>query len=95
MLELGTLSRIRHQEIGEAVAALRPCPDFVVTVGEDAKLIAAEVEKASIPGRWFAVAEQAATFVQEAVEHFAGPQLLLVKGSRGIRLEEVTRRVTE
>jgi UDP-N-acetylmuramoyl-tripeptide--D-alanyl-D-alanine ligase len=95
MLELGTLSRIRHQEIGEAVAALIPRPDFVVTVGEDAKLIAAEVEKAAVPGRWFATTEQAAVFVRETVEHFAGPQLLLVKGSRGIRLEEVTRRVME
>jgi UDP-N-acetylmuramyl pentapeptide synthase len=66
-----------------------------VTVGEDAKLIAAEVEKTSIPGRWFAAAEQAATFVQKAIQQFAGPQLLLVKGSRGIRLEEVTRRLTE
>jgi UDP-N-acetylmuramoyl-tripeptide--D-alanyl-D-alanine ligase len=95
MLELGTLSQIRHQEVGEAVAALRPRPDFVVTVGEDAKLIAAAVEKTPIPGHWFATAEQAAPFVRETVEQLAGPQLLLVKGSRGIRLEEVTRRVTE
>jgi UDP-N-acetylmuramoyl-tripeptide--D-alanyl-D-alanine ligase len=95
MLELGTLSQTRHKEIGEAVAALMPHPDLVITVGEDAKLIAAEVEKTPIPGRWFAAVEQAATFVREVVEHFTGPQLLLVKGSRGIRLEEVTRRVTE
>jgi len=95
MLELGTLSQIRHQEIGEAVAALTPRPDFVVAVGEDAKLIAVEVEKTTIPVRWFATSEQAATFVQEMVSNFPGPQLLLVKGSRGIRLEEVTRRVTE
>ncbi len=95
MLELGTLSHIRHREIGEAVAMLTPRPDFLVTVGEDAKLIAAEVEKTTVPVRWFATAEQAAAFVRETVEHFAGPQLLLVKGSRGLRLEEVTRRVTE
>jgi UDP-N-acetylmuramoyl-tripeptide--D-alanyl-D-alanine ligase len=95
MLELGTLSQVRHQEIGQAVAALTPRPDMVVTVGEDAKLIAAEVEKTAVPVRWFADAEQAATCVQEAMEQFDGPQLLLVKGSRGIRLEEVTRRVGE
>jgi UDP-N-acetylmuramoyl-tripeptide--D-alanyl-D-alanine ligase len=95
MLELGTLSQVRHQEIGQAVAALTPQPDVVVTVGEDAKLIAAEVEKLAVPVRWFANSEQAATFIQEAVEHFDRPQLLLVKGSRGIRLEEVTRRVAE
>ncbi|MSQ47966.1 MAG: UDP-N-acetylmuramoyl-tripeptide--D-alanyl-D-alanine ligase [Deltaproteobacteria bacterium] len=95
MLELGTLSQIRHQEIGDAVAALRPPPDCVVTVGEDAKRIAAVVEKTTIPSRWFTTSEQAATFVQEMVLDFSGPQLLLVKGSRGIRLEEVTRRVEE
>jgi UDP-N-acetylmuramoyl-tripeptide--D-alanyl-D-alanine ligase len=93
MLELGALSQVRHQEIGEAVAALRPQPDCVVTVGEDAKLIAAAVAKTSIPSRWFAASEQVAAFVQEMVANFSGPQLLLVKGSRGIRLEEVTRRV--
>ena len=95
MLELGPLSQIRHQEIGEAVAALRPHPDCVVTVGEDAKLIAAAVEKTSIPSRWFATVEQAAAFVQETIAHCDGPQLLLVKGSRGIRLEEVTLQVSD
>lgn len=94
MLELGTLSQMRHQEIGEAVAAMQPPPDWVVTVGEDAKLIAAAVEKTSIASHWFAASEQAATFVREMVANFSGAQLLLVKGSRGIRLEEVTRNVS-
>jgi UDP-N-acetylmuramoyl-tripeptide--D-alanyl-D-alanine ligase len=94
MLELGTLSQVRHQEIGVAVAAMQPPPNGVVTVGEDAKLIAAVVEQTSIPSHWFAAAEQAAAFVWEMVANFSGAQLLLVKGSRGIRLEEVTRKVS-
>jgi UDP-N-acetylmuramoyl-tripeptide--D-alanyl-D-alanine ligase len=95
MLELGDLSQLRHQQIGTVVATLIPTPDLVVAVGKDAKLIAAEVEKTLVPVRWFAASDVAATFVREEIERFHGPQLLLVKGSRGIRLEEVAKRVTE
>src|SRR5437867_2123924 len=89
------VSHSRHGEIGEAVAALVPPPDLLVTVGEDAHLIAAAAGRAGIPVRAFAAAEAAAAFVREVVLGFAGPQLLLIKGSRGARLEEVTRCVTE
>ena len=95
MLELGDLSRIRHQQVGAMVATLAPLPDAVVAVGEEARLIAATVEKTPVPVRWFATSDVAATFVRETIESFRGPQLVLVKGSRGIRLEEVTRKVTE
>jgi UDP-N-acetylmuramoyl-tripeptide--D-alanyl-D-alanine ligase len=95
MLELGTVSQLRHREMGAEVAALTPPADLVVAVGEEAKLIASEVEKTSISVRWFASSDAAATFVEETIASFHGPQLLLVKGSRGIRLEEVTKRVTE
>lgn len=95
MLELGALSHSRHREIGKAVTALTSRPDIVVTVGEEARLIAAEVEQTMIPIYSFVTAESAAAFVQETIKDFNGPQLLLVKGSRGVHLEEVTRRVTE
>jgi UDP-N-acetylmuramoyl-tripeptide--D-alanyl-D-alanine ligase len=95
MLELGGLSQIRHREIGEALAHLTPRPDLVVAVGEDARLIAAEAEKASLLVHTFAASAAAAKFVKETIADFDGPQLLLVKGSRGVHLEEVTRRVTE
>ena len=77
------------------VATLVPQPDLVVAVGEDAKLIASEVEKTPVSVRWFAASDTAATFVRETIDNFHGPQLVLIKGSRGIRLEEVTRKVTE
>lgn len=95
MLELGIVSQIRHQEIGAMIATLTPRPDLVVSVGEEAKLMTTEAEKATIPVRWFATSAAAATFVHETIASFRGPQLLLVKGSRGIHLEEVTKRVTE
>lgn len=95
MRELGTLSRGRHQEIGDYLATLSPSVDLLVTVGEDARLIAAEAGQAGIPTRTFAQAEAAAAYVHEVVSAYAGPQLLLIKGSRGVHLEEVTHRVTE
>ncbi len=95
MLELGVLSQVRHQEMGAEVAVLAPRPDLVVLVGEEAKLIAAAVEKTPVAVRWFATSDAAATFVRETIDNFQGTQLVLVKGSRGIRLEEVTQRITE
>ncbi|MBM4257158.1 MAG: UDP-N-acetylmuramoyl-tripeptide--D-alanyl-D-alanine ligase [Deltaproteobacteria bacterium] len=95
MLELGDLSKIRHQQIGTMAVALLPLPDLVVTVGKEAKLIAAAVKKTPVPVRWFAKSDRAATFVRKEIDRFHGPQLVLVKGSRGIRLEEVTKKVAE
>ncbi len=95
MLELGALSHSRHAEIGEEVAALAPRPDLVITVGEDARLIATRVAGMGIPVHAFDGAETAATFVRETMLGYAGPQLVLVKGSRGVHLEEVTRRLIE
>jgi UDP-N-acetylmuramoyl-tripeptide--D-alanyl-D-alanine ligase len=95
MLELGALSTQRHQEIGALLATLTPRPDLVVTVGEDAHEMAAATERAGIETRRFATSDAAATFLHAHVLAYQGPQLALVKGSRGIRLEEVTRRLTE
>jgi UDP-N-acetylmuramoyl-tripeptide--D-alanyl-D-alanine ligase len=95
MLELGALSQRRHVEIGEDIAALDPRPNLIVTVGEYMRLLAPRVAELGIPVHAFAVAEAAAAFVREAVRDWTGPQLVLVKGSRGVHLEEVTRRLTE
>ena len=94
MLELGALSHSRHQEIGEYVAALTVPPDLIITVGECIRAVAATVEQVGIPVRSFATAEAAARFVHADIRAHNGPQLLLVKGSRGIHLEEVVRHVT-
>jgi UDP-N-acetylmuramoyl-tripeptide--D-alanyl-D-alanine ligase len=95
MLELGALSQNRHAEIGEEVATLAPRPDLVVTVGEYTRLIAARVARTGTPVHAFAAAEAAAAFVREAVLGYPGQQLVLVKGSRGVHLEEVTRQLTD
>jgi UDP-N-acetylmuramoyl-tripeptide--D-alanyl-D-alanine ligase len=91
MLELGALSVSRHREIGELVAALSPPPDLVVTIGEDAHLIAAAAAGAGLSVCSFATVATAIPFLAEKVSDYTGPQLVLVKGSRGVHLEEVTR----
>ena len=93
MLELGVVSQQRHREVGEMVAALTPAPDVVVTVGHEARLIAVEAERAGLVVHTYVQAEAAAAFVQDTVTSYIGSQLILVKGSRGTRLEEVTRRL--
>jgi UDP-N-acetylmuramoyl-tripeptide--D-alanyl-D-alanine ligase len=95
MLELGSISPSRHQEIGDYVATLVTPPDMLVTVGKDAQLIAEKAEQTGILVRSFTNVEAAASYVREVVSGYNGPQLLLVKGSRGVHLEEVTRQVTE
>lgn len=95
MLELGAVSQQRHHEVGELVASLTPAPDVVVTVGHEARLIAVVAERAGLVVHAYEQADAAAAFVQDSVASYVGPQLILVKGSRGTRLEEVTRRLIE
>jgi UDP-N-acetylmuramoyl-tripeptide--D-alanyl-D-alanine ligase len=95
MLELGAVSQQRHREIGEMVATLTPVPDVVVTVGHEARLIAVEAERAGLGVHAYAQAAAAAAFVRDTVARYTGAQLILIKGSRGARLEEVTRRLVE
>lgn len=95
MLELGAVSQQRHREIGEMVATLTPAPDIVVTVGHDARLIAIAAAQAGLATHAYMQAEAAAAFVRDTVAGYTGAQLILIKGSRGVRLEEVTRRLVE
>lgn len=94
MRELGSLSLQRHQEIGRYVASLRPQPDLLVTVGDEAKNIAIHAQKKGITVRTCQTAEDAASLAQEAVRNGGGKHLVLVKGSRGVRLEVVTQSLT-
>ena len=95
MLELGAVSQQRHREVGEMLATLTPPPDMVVTVGDEARLIAVGAERAGLVAHAYVQAEKAAAFVRDTVVSYPDAQLILVKGSRGARLEEVTRRLVE
>jgi len=88
MLELGPTSADLHREAGRSAAALRAL-DWIIAVQGHA---AALVEGAQAAGqsrerlRFFASSEEAGAFVQDLV---APGDLLLVKGSRGVRMEKI------
>lgn len=90
MLELGEKTEIGHRRVGERAAKT---VDLLFTVGERARFIADEAEKQGLDKDKifeFSRPEQAALKLQEEV---TSQDIVLVKGSRGIHLEEVVREV--
>ncbi|WP_437853264.1 UDP-N-acetylmuramoyl-tripeptide--D-alanyl-D-alanine ligase [Sorangium sp. So ce363] len=84
MRELGALAAAEHDALGEQVGAARPAA--LIAVGGEAARIARAAEAAGVRA-WFAVdADAAAARAQEIVER---GDLVLVKGSRGIRMERI------
>jgi UDP-N-acetylmuramoyl-tripeptide--D-alanyl-D-alanine ligase len=87
MLELGPESPRLHREAGEAAASLGL--DSVIAVRGDAAEIAKGAIEAGLPRervRFFTSSDEAAGFVAETIEP---GDLLLVKGSRGVRIEKI------
>lgn len=86
MLELGPDAEAFHREIGRQLAP--PEFDFVYTYGELAAYIAEECAARFPPGQVEAFADKAA--LADRLRRLAGPEdVVLVKGSRGMRMEEV------
>ena len=84
MRELGALSAAEHDALGEQAAAARPAA--LIAVGGDAARTARAAEAAGVTAWFAATSEEAATRALEVVR--AG-DLVLVKGSRGIRMERI------
>jgi UDP-N-acetylmuramoyl-tripeptide--D-alanyl-D-alanine ligase len=91
MLELGDHSVRAHEEAGVAAAGI---VDVLVTVGEQARYLAdaAQANMASDRVFWFRTSQEAAHAVQELIR--AG-DLVLVKGSQGMRMERITEEIME
>ena len=87
MLELGPNSAQLHRQTGLAAAALKL--DIVVAVRGDAADLAAGAIEGGMPSErvhFFANASDAGDFLTQVV---ASGDLLLVKGSRGVRMERI------
>lgn len=92
MLELGANEERFHREIG---AILDPQKfDYVFTYGSLAKYIAEEALVKFAPSR-VKTFESKEDLVQEAARIVSPKDLILVKGSRGMRLEEVVQKLKE
>ena len=88
MLELGPEAPRFHREAGERAARLGFSP--VVAVGELARELAAGAAAAGAEAPWLADADAAADWA--AAEVRTG-DVVLVKGSRGVKLDRVVRRL--
>ncbi len=86
MLELGAFSERAHREIGRFLADPRVRPDRLITVGEQARCIGEEAARLGIPAQYYVTADEiaGALTLTDARRYF-----ILLKGSRGMRLERV------
>lgn len=89
MLELGQLSKEAHLDIGRQAAGLKPA--YLVCVGTNARGFAEGASKAGLSSERIVECEDY-TSAEEAVLRVANPgDIILVKGSRGIALENVVQ----
>jgi UDP-N-acetylmuramoyl-tripeptide--D-alanyl-D-alanine ligase len=88
MRELGVSSKELHREAGQFAARTGKI-DWIIGVAGDAAEIVEGAAAAGFPRaqtRLFATPDEAAKFLQE---FFAAGDLLLVKGSRGVKMEKI------
>ena len=93
MLELGPQAHELHRQAGHWVA--RSSADSLVTVGQGGNYIGQGAEEKGFPREkitHFESSEEAAEFL---IEQLAPGEFLLVKGSRGVGMDRVIRRLEE
>ncbi len=92
MLELGAFSREAHSELGAMVAAQGF--DYLCALGEYAETMVIAARKAGMPAkntRQFKAKDEAAAFITGLLKtgKLHSGDLVLVKGSRGMRMEQI------
>jgi len=92
MLELGEEEKEFHREIGGFLQSSKI--KYVFTFGELGYYIAEEAKKQFGTDRVFAFVDKQ-ELIQSIISHIQGNELILVKGSRGMKLEEVVTSLTE
>jgi len=94
MFELGADEEDGHRRVGEAAAGIKDL-DFLVTVGELGRLIAAGAREAGLAAERivsFAGTAEALDFLED---NLALGTWVLVKGSRGMKMEQVVEGLLE
>lgn len=90
MLELGQFTERAHRKIGSQAAQI---VDLLFTVGLRAKFIAEEAQKNGLSAKKifiFNTADEAKLAVQEKIKK---GDLILIKGSQGMRMEKITKEI--
>jgi UDP-N-acetylmuramoyl-tripeptide--D-alanyl-D-alanine ligase len=93
MRELGESSPRYHREIGQFVASLKAF-DALICVGPDAALIADAAVAAGFSSDYVARFEDAAQASSRVPAMLRDGDLVLLKASRSVHLEEVARSIT-
>ena len=93
MYELGDFCGEGHRLVGEEVAKLDV--SFLVTVGELAAEIARGAKDAGFPASRVKSVQTNADAVQVLLEHLQAGDVILVKGSRGMHMEEIVEAMEE
>ncbi len=88
MLELGKYTMEAHKEIGKLAAKTA---DLLVTVGARAKFIAEAAEGAKMPRKDIAAFESVSEAGIWLAERVKKGDLVLVKGSQGVRMEKIVK----
>lgn len=91
MLELGERSENAHREIGFKVSEAEI--DYLITVGKESKLTAQSAVEAGLAKenvQIFEDADKAGRFLQDIIHP---GDLILIKGSQGIRMEKIVKEV--
>ncbi len=90
MLELGSFTEEAHRQMGAKAAEIA---EIILAVGERAIFLADEAKKQGMPKEkifHFASAEEAGRLLQDLIEK---GDIILVKGSQGIRMEKVVKEI--
>lgn len=92
MYELGDESEMWHRQVGEFAAEKKI--DLVIAIGELAKAIADGAKGKQGAGEVVYFAEKA-DFIEKKDEYIKKGDVILVKASRGMHMEEIVKAITE
>jgi len=85
MLELGKVSRRAHINIGRIAGRLA---DMIIAVGDEAKAIKEGALESNKNTRWFKDSGKASQKIKELIKK---GDLVLIKGSQGVRMERISQ----
>jgi UDP-N-acetylmuramoyl-tripeptide--D-alanyl-D-alanine ligase len=89
MLELGEKADLFHNQLGESIAPTGV--DYLITVGQLARQIALGAIKSGMPGRHIFICGSNAEGLEKLEKLLLDGDVVLVKGSRGMRMEEIVQ----
>ncbi|UFS71636.1 UDP-N-acetylmuramoyl-tripeptide--D-alanyl-D-alanine ligase [Geomonas sp. RF6] len=92
MLELGKASAAAHRELGRTAAG---CVDRLYLLGDMAETVAAGAIEAGLPHDRVLVGKDHAEILESLLIHLGEGDCVLVKGSRGMKMERVAQGVRQ